>query len=205
MFQQLQHLETAFQYVKRLSFAALALSFLLMLYALWTVQKSAEESASKVYVLAWDKLLEAQASPRAAFLDVELRDHVRMFHFHFFSLSPDEKAINRQLEKALYLADRSAKETIDNLREKGYFSQLVASNIHQELIPDSVVVDTSVYPYHFSYYGKQRIERSSSIVIRSLITEGRLREVQKSDNNPHGFLIQNWKTIENLDLEVIKR
>lgn len=205
MFQQLQHIQTAFQYVKRLSFVALGLSFALMVYALWTVQQSAQESASKVYVLAWDKLLEAQAFPRVAFLDVELRDHVRMFHYHFFSLSPDEKAINRQLEKAIYLADKSAKETIDNLREKGYFSQLVASNIHQEIIPDSITVDTSVYPYPFKYYGKQKIERSSSIVIRSLITEGRLREVQKSDNNPHGFLIQNWKTVENLDLEVLKR
>jgi hypothetical protein len=41
--------------------------------------------------------------------------------------------------------------------------------------------------------------------MRNLITEGFLRNVARSDNNPHGFLIEKWTTIENKDLKTEKR
>ncbi|MDP3180258.1 MAG: conjugative transposon protein TraK, partial [Bacteroidota bacterium] len=40
---------------------------------------------------------------------------------------------------------------------------------------------------------------------RSLITEGALRNVSRSDNNPHGFLIERWNTIENRDIKTENR
>ena len=40
---------------------------------------------------------------------------------------------------------------------------------------------------------------------QNLITEGNLRNVSRSDNNPHGFLIERWNTIENKDLAVENR
>lgn len=58
---------------------------------------------------------------------------------------------------------------------------------------------------HFIYYGKQIIERRSSIVTRSLITEGDLKDIPRSDNNSHGVLIKNWKTIENKDLSNVQK
>jgi hypothetical protein len=32
---------------------------------------------------------------------------------------------------------------------------------------------------------------------RVLVTQGYLRDVARSDNNPHGFLIEHWKTMVN--------
>ncbi|HWJ27348.1 MAG TPA: hypothetical protein VNS32_12455, partial [Flavisolibacter sp.] len=58
---------------------------------------------------------------------------------------------------------------------------------------------------YFRCFATQRIIRPSSITIRSLITEGFLRNVARSDNNPHGFLIERWTTIENKDLKTEKR
>lgn len=110
------------------------------------------------------------------------------------------------MKKALYLADNSAKAQYDNLLEKGYYMQVVSANISQDVTPDSIAVNTTNYPYYFRYYGKQRIVRSTSIVTRSLITEGYIRDLQeRSDNNPHGFLIERWSTLENRDLEITKR
>jgi hypothetical protein len=43
------------------------------------------------------------------------------------------------------------------------------------------------------------------VVTRDLVTEGWLREVNRSDNNPHGFLIERWAIIENRDLKVEQR
>ena len=110
------------------------------------------------------------------------------------------------MKKALYLADNTAKTQYDNLLEKGYYTQIVSANISQDITPDSIIVNTTTHPYHFRYYGKQRIIRSTSIVTRNLITEGYIRDLAaRSDNNPHGFLIERWTTLENGDLEVIKR
>ncbi|GAC1313743.1 MAG: hypothetical protein NVSMB24_37460 [Mucilaginibacter sp.] len=68
---------------------------------------------------------------------------------------------------------------------------------------DSVTVDLRSYPYAFKCYATQSIIRTTSTVTRSLITGGELRNVSRSDNNPHGFLIGRWETIENKDLKIV--
>jgi hypothetical protein len=58
---------------------------------------------------------------------------------------------------------------------------------------------------YFRYYGKEKIDRRSSTVTRSLITEGNLVDIKRSDNNSNGVLITNWKTLENKDLENVPK
>ena len=53
----------------------------------------------------------------------------------------------------------------------------------------------------FTYYGRQRIERRTSILTRELVTGGQLKRVPRTDNNPHGLLIVNWRTLLNKDIE----
>ena len=57
----------------------------------------------------------------------------------------------------------------------------------------------------FTYYGRQRIERRTSIMMRQLVTAGQLKRVPRTDNNPHGLLITNWRTLLNKDLEQRKK
>ena len=47
----------------------------------------------------------------------------------------------------------------------------------------------------------QRIERRSSILTRELVTAGQIKRVPRTDNNPHGLLITNWRTLLNKDIE----
>lgn len=105
----------------------------------------------------------------------------------------------------MYLADASAKREYDNLKESGYYSNIIAGNISQSLSVDSTVIDLQDYPYYFRCYATEKIIRATSIVTRNLITEGYLRNVSRSDNNPHGFLIERWNTIENKDLKTQNR
>jgi conjugative transposon TraK protein len=158
-----------------------------------------------VYILFNGKVLDAIAADRKDNVAVEARDHVKTFHQLFFTLSPDEKANQANLGKALYLADESAKREYDNLSESGYYANIISGNISQALQVDSVNVDLSSYPYTFKCFAIQSITRTSSTVTRSLVTTGELRNVTRSDNNPHGFLIQRWATIENKDIKVINR
>jgi conjugative transposon TraK protein len=150
-------------------------------------------------------VLEALASERKDNVPVEARDHIRMFHDWFFSLDPDEKVINNNLSRSLYLADGSARRVYDNLKEAGYFDNVVSANISQRIFIDSIRLDTMNVPFYFRLYGEEKITRLTSIVTRELVTEGYLREVLRSDNNPHGLLIERWSILSNRDLKTEAR
>ena len=163
------------------------------------------DSQSRVYILASGKALEAFSSDRKENLPVEARDHISMFHQDFFTLDPDEKVINSNITKALYLADGSAQHLYENLKEAGYYANIISANISQRITIDSISLDMTGYPFSFRCYGIQTITRATSITTRNLVSEGWLRNTSRSDHNPHGFLIERWAIVENKDLKVETR
>jgi conjugative transposon TraK protein len=180
-------------------------SLLLSGFVCWLAYRVMARAEERIYILASGKALEAVARDRKDNVEVEARDHIRVFHELFFSLDPDEKVINSHLGRALYLADGSAKRQYDDLKESGYYSGIISGNISQEISIDSVHLDMSSYPYYFRCYGTEKIIRPSSLVTRDLLTEGWLRNISRSDNNPHGFLIERWTILDNRDLKVEAR
>ena len=205
MFRHFQNIENAFKYIKSFSLVAVLFCFLLCGFALYKSYAAIALAQSRVYILANGKALEAYAADRKDNIPVEARDHVKMFHQYFFTLDPDDKVIQSNITKALYLADASAKREYDNLKESGYYSNIIAGNISQSLNVDSTMIDLQDYPYYFRCYATEKIIRATSIVTRNLISDGYLRNVSRSDNNPHGFLIERWNTIENKDLKTQNR
>ncbi|MBS1735124.1 MAG: conjugative transposon protein TraK [Bacteroidetes bacterium] len=205
MFRQTKNIDTAFRQMRQFTFVIIFGCCFITAYGLYIANKSITESGKRIYILANGKALEAFAGDRKDNIPVEARDHIKTFHQYFFTLAPDDKVIQANLAKALYLADGSAKEQYDNLKENSYYSNIISGNISQEVETDSVRVDINQYPFYFRFYGKEKIIRPVSIVTRSLITEGFLRNVSRSDNNPHGFLIEKWKTLENKDIKTVAR
>ncbi len=205
MFTKMKNIDTAFQYVRTFTFAIVIGCLLLCGFVLYKSYQLAAITQSKVYVLANGKALEAMAADRKDNIPVEARDHVKTFHLDFFTLDPDDKVIQGNTAKALYLADGSAKRQYEDLKENGYYSNIITGNISQQIVVDSVAVNINQYPYYFKCYGTQKIIRATSISYRSLITEGYLRNVSRSDNNPHGFLIERWNMVENKDLKTEPR
>lgn len=134
----------------------------------------------------------------------EYRSHVNLFHSLFFSLTPDDKYIEYQMKKAMYLVDESGALQYNNLKEKGFFNSVLSSSAVLTLQTDSIFIDEA--RKYFRYYGRQKIDRRSSTIIRSLVTEGYLKDLEiRSDNNPHAVLITRWKTLENKDLEHVQK
>jgi len=205
MFRQFQNIDTAFRYVKNFCLLIVIASFSLSCYAIYKVYQITETSKEKLYILANGKILEAVAGERKDNIPVEARDHIKTFHQYFFTLDPDDKVIQTNITKALYLADGSAKRMYDNFKEGGYYANVISGNISQNIEVDSVQVNTHEYPFYWRCYATEKIIRATSIVTRDLITEGYLRSVSRSDNNPHGFLIERWNTIENKDIKVETR
>ncbi|WP_256009456.1 conjugative transposon protein TraK [Desertivirga xinjiangensis] len=134
----------------------------------------------------------------------EYRSHINQFHQLFFSLTPDEKYIEYQMKRAMYLVDESGIMQYNNLKEKGYFNSILSSSAILTITTDSIYLNEA--RKYFRYYGKQKIDRRSSTITRSLVTEGYLKDLEvRSDNNPHATLIINWKTLENKDLENVPK
>ncbi len=205
MFKKTKNIDTAFRHIRLFSIIFLASCVLIVFLVVSKSYQLAAQTGERIYILANGKALEAYSAERKDNIPVEARDHVKMFHHNFFTLDPDEKVIQSNIVKALYLADGSAKQQYDNLKENGYYSNIISGNVSQTADADSIQINTDVYPFYFLYKGQQKIIRPTTIVTRSLITEGYLRNVSRSDNNPHGFLIEKWRTLENKDINVQNR
>lgn len=205
MFQKAKNMDSAFRHVRFFSLFVLTLFALLTGYALYRTYKQQTLLSSRIYVLANGRAFMAFTSTREENIPVEARDHVKMFHNYFFTLDPDEEVINSNIKKALYLADGSAKDVYESLKENNYYTGIISGNVSQRIEVDSVVIQTNVYPYHFLCYAVETITRPNTVTTRNLVTAGYLRNVARSDNNPHGFLIEKWATIQNNDIKTVSR
>lgn len=204
MFQQFKNIDSAFKHIKTFSLFFLAGCVILSGFIDYHCFKLSERAQDRVHILYNGKVLQAFASDRKSNLPVELRDHIKTFHTDFFTLVPDDKQIAATINKALYLADRSAKTAYDNLREAGYYNNLVSGNINQQVSVDSIALDMNSYPYGFTCYATEKLVRATSTVTRRLVTQGKVSDLKtETDNNPHGFLIQGWEILQNND-ETVK-
>lgn len=205
MFRQLKNIDTAFRYIRSFTIAVIVGNTLLAGFCYYQSYRLAGKVQGKIYVLYGDKVIEAFADDRKNYLPVEARAHVRDFHRLFFTLDPDERLIQSNITKAMYLADASARGKYQSLKESGFYTSVISGNVSQRIEVDSVNVDFNRKPYPFRCYATLQIRRPTSITTRSLVTEGYLQDAKASDNNSHGFLILNWTIIRNEDLNVINR
>ena len=204
MFTHLKNIDTAFKHIRQFSIFLIVGNVITMCFCIYKSEQVVSQSQSRIHILYNGKVLEAIASDRKNNLPVELRDHIKTFHEYFFDLSPDDKAIDANVSKALYLADESAKREYDNLKESGYYNNLISANISQQIKVDSTKLEGNQFPYTFTCYATEKLVRSSGTVTRRLVTQGEVRDLNtQTDNNPHGFLIQHWEVLANRDTTII--
>jgi conjugative transposon TraK protein len=89
------------------------------------------------------------------------------------------------------------------LKEKGFYNNLIGTSTICSIFCDSIRLNKDSLT--FTYYGRQRIERRTNILMRQIVTAGNLKKVPRTENNPHGILITNWRTLLNKDLEEKKK
>ncbi len=205
-FKSLKNIETSFRQIRMIVFVFVILCAGITGYSVWSSYSFAEAQRQKIYVLDEGKsLMLALSQDLAQNRPVEAREHVKRFHELFFTLSPDRKAIESNINRALFLVDKSAFRYYQDMQEKGYYNRIVTGNINQMIRVDSVVCNFDAYPYKTTVYATQMIIRASNVTERSLVTRCNLRNSVRSDNNPHGFMMERFEIIENRDLRTIDR
>ena len=167
--------------------------------SIWTARGMVSDAQKKVYVLDSNVPVLVKQTTMEETLDVEAKSHIDMFHHYFFTLAPDDKYIKYTMEKAMYLVDETGLAQYNALKEKGLYSNIMGTSAVFSIFCDSIRFDDK--SMEFTYYGRQRIERRTSILTRELVTAGVLKRVPRTENNPHGLLITNWRTLLNKDIE----
>ncbi len=139
--------------------------------------RQVSDARKSIYILSNGIPLQAGQTDMQVNRPAEYRADIDLFHALFFSLTPDDKYIEYQLKKAMYLVDESGVDQYNNLKENGFFNSILSSSSVITLQTDSISLDMTRY----------------------------LKDIPRSDNNPHGVLIVNWKTLENKDLENVQK
>lgn len=134
---------------------------------------------------------------------VEYKSQIELFHRLFFTLAPDDKYIKDNINKALYLADDTAKREHGNLLEQGFYNQIISSSAMVSIQTDSINIDLP--NKRFVYYGRQTINRKTSLIVRKLTTEGSFKDIIRTPNNPHGVLLENWNILDNSEISNKRR
>ena len=161
--------------------------------------KVISEERKQVYVLDGDIPFLAQRTQEEANFVMEAKADIQLFHQYFFNLAPDDDYIKWTIGKALYMADGSALKQKQGMDESGFFNDVVSTSATCTIICDSIKLDERARK--FVYYGTQTIRRPSRTIRRTLITTGGLINAPRTENNPHGLLITNWRKLKNIDLD----
>ncbi|MCD8080077.1 MAG: conjugative transposon protein TraK [Bacteroides sp.] len=205
-FKTLTNIETVSKRIRFFAIIFVCMCALITIGAVWFAFDFAEKQRQKIYVLDEGKsLMLALSQDLSQNRPVEARSHTKLFHELFFTLSPDKGAIESNIKRALFLSDKSTFNYYKDLSEKGYYNRIISGNINQIIQIDSIVCDFNRYPYPVTTYAKQLIIRESNITERNLITSCRLLNSVRSDNNPHGFTIENFEIKDNRDIRVLPR
>ena len=157
------------------------------------------QERSQIYILDGDIPFLAERSLQEANFVMEAKAHIQLFHQYFFNLPPDDDYIKWTLGKALYMADGTAMKQKQAMEENGFYSDIISSSAVCTIKCDSIQFDEN--EKKFKYFGTQLIKRRSRDLKRSIITVGEIENVPRTQNNPHGLLITNWRTLENKDLD----
>ena len=122
----------------------------------------------------------------------EIVSHVRRFHELFWNI--DQFNYEKKSNKSFYLIGDSGKQIYLSLKAQGHYAKIESQNLVQKLEIDSVQVDDQVIPYKAMVYGKLIVNRTDqkSRTLNSFKSFFDVYNVSRTENNPHGLLIENY-------------
>ncbi|WHF51951.1 conjugative transposon protein TraK [Chryseobacterium gotjawalense] len=193
-----KNIEQKIKINKAVSIASILFAVFVVIAGFVMAYKMVQDSRKSLYVIDNGVPILVKQTDELLNRPVEYQSQIELFHRLFFTLAPDDRYIKENVEKSLYLIDDSGKKEYTNLREKGFYNQIISGNSLVTVRNDSIKIDLP--NRKFIYYGTQMINRKKSLIIRKLITEGNFEDMIRSPNNPHGVLLRNWRILDNSEL-----
>jgi conjugative transposon TraK protein len=193
-----KNIEQRIKINKAVSLASIIFAIVIVITGFFFAYQLIQDSRKSIYVLDNGVPVLVKQTDELLNRPVEYKAQIELFHRLFFTLAPDDDYIKENINKSLYLIDDSGKKEYTNLREKGFYNQIVSSNSVVTVKADSIKIDPEAKK--FIYYGTQMINRKSALILRKLITQGKFKDIARSPNNPHGVLLLNWRIMDNSEI-----
>lgn len=208
-FKNLGNLQNSFNVMRTVMLAICAGCILFATGIGYWAFDTVDKSRQRVYVMEQGKsIMLALAQEHNVNRSAEAKDHIRSFLKLLFELEPDENQIKKSIDMATYMGDKaSVYRLYTDLTEKGYYTQLIQGDVHQKVEIDlnNIALNMTQSPFYFRAKGKQILIRATTMTVRNLDVEGYLVEVQRTDNNTHGFNVERFKILDNKDIETVTR
>lgn len=198
--QILRNIDKSINIIKIFAGFVLLASFIFSGFVYYTSLQVIEENNNRVYLLNEGNILELiKSRDTDDNVIAEVKNHVYMFHEFFFNLDPDPKDIKTRIDKALHLIDESGKLLESERTENRYYHKMIEGSISSRISIDSILVTkgNNSDKYYVKVFGQQKLERTSKIILRNVVADCYLRKVGRTDNNPHGFLMENYQILNN--------
>ena len=195
----LQNIDTSLKSMRIISLAVIVFSLLFCGFIYIKSMAQVDESRNKVYLLSNGDALELVRSRSGKDnITAEIKNHITMFHQFFYDLDPDPVDIKTRIGKALYLIDDSGKQIHSKREEALYYHQLIDGSISTRVFIDSIGLSLDQNnKYQCKIYAWQKFTRSSGVTEKRIDAECSIRNVARTDNNPHGFMIEQYRLINN--------
>lgn len=123
----------------------------------------------------------------------EYKNHLKMFLFNVFAY--DANNYKQRVETGLKLIDDTGgKLIIERFNAANIYQMLVETHAHQEVVVDKIEIDPRALPTS-AYIEFRTIFNGPTGPIGEVYYKMgcNMRQVFRSDENPHGLIIENWK------------
>ena len=205
LIRQFNNIETSFRKMKFLTSLCIIAAAVIAVGSVTVAGRLMQEGNDTIYVVDKGSAVMASRTDKDQYRDLEAKDHISRFHELMFNISPSSESIKRNLDKALVMSDKSAYDYYMDLSERGFYQRMISANVSQEIVVDSIKVSMESYPYSAKTYGKLFLLRESNITAYSFESSCRLVDVERSQNNPHGLMIEKFIVTKNENLGTRKR
>jgi conjugative transposon TraK protein len=124
--------------------------------------------------------------------EAEINNHIKTFHQLYWTL--DQYNYEKKITEALNLIGQSGKDLYLFMKSEGYFSRIVSQNLIQTLTIDAIKINQDIYPFVITVEGEMLLKRTDQKITsnQSFNATMVLYNVDRTNENPHGLLIENY-------------
>ncbi len=192
---------TANSAMKIITIIAIVFAFVFSVWMYLYSLKELKASKNKIY------MLDAKGNAYAADeknIDINTRAfeyeaHVKTFYNLWYSI--DENSYKRNIDDALNLAGECGKEMYNEYKEQDLLNTLRSKNLSTTVEIKEIKIEVTQRPITGYIKGIQTIKRLGGEISRNMNCTFQLHDVDRSRENPHGVKIENWKVIDNSEID----
>ena len=161
-------------------------------FAIWMAFKTKKEALNSAFAINTDgSIIPLKLVTQKENFKVEALAHLELFHTYFYNI--DASNYERNLEKALWLANSSVDNLYRQKKADGVYNRLLQYSLVQKVLSIDSQVEQQNGNFVFQTVTIFEINRGSVIDTYELISTGNLIMVDRNfPNNPHGLLITNY-------------